>query len=724
MIPRRPNATVSTVIVTALVVLWGLLRLYFFSETMLPLTFVLPLLICVWTRRPWQLWAMAAAFAVMISFKVFLQLPAGVLSQTGRWIFLGATLANILIGALVVHAIISLRSNLERKNETILAQNSELEAQAEELSQQNEEIRTQAEELAQQNEEIEAQSEEVARQNEDLVDLNERLRGREEILHGLLKASWNRDASEGVLDEICERGLRVVGPPATGFVLLELKGDSLTTISRSTGGNPVVIPDAWPLGGSIAGVVLGDKRTAYVDDIESDGAPSQPFGNGSGVRSVLATPVTLGGGRRGVLASVSSDVSHWTEEQFRMMEWLAAQCGLILEAARIQKALTEHTKALEVANQAKDNLLAMLSHELRTPLTPVLFASGHWENHAQLPEDVRNDFRMIRRNVSIQSRLIDDLLDLTRINRGKIDLEMQPLPVETLLRDTADVIAGDLATKGQSLRLDIDGVRNHSIDGDGARLQQVFWNLLKNAVKFSEPKSAIILRGASTGEAVRIEVIDQGCGIDPADAHRIFLPFEQVHPVRRSAISGGLGLGLTIAKAIVELHGGRIHASSEGRGRGAVFAVELPLSKTGDTTLAGDAGESSQPSGTGIRSVSILLVEDHEDTRLALGRLLRNSGHQVEHAGDAATALRLFQERHFDLLVSDLGLPDESGLSLVRKIRGLRPDLPAICLSGYGMEKDIAECHDAGFREHFTKPVHIGRLRAAISRLVEMPKSS
>jgi Signal transduction histidine kinase len=365
----------------------------------------------------------------------------------------------------------------------------------------------------------------------------------------------------------------------------------------------------------------------------------------------------------------------------------------------------------------------MLSHELRTPLTPVLAAAGVLERDERIPEDAREDLQMIRRNVAIQSRLIDDLLDLTRLERGKLKLDTNALDVVTLLHETAGIVAGDLDAKDQRLALDLDGVQGCRVLGDGPRLQQVFWNLLKNATKFSPRQSSIMVtarRVDGAKPAVRVEVKDAGMGIEPHDLRRIFKPFEQVEARgKQRGSDGGLGLGLAIAKAIVEMHRGTIAVASEGSGRGATFSVELPL-------LAEDAGQrpamavtrSPFHGGNGASGAQILLVEDHEDTGRVLARLLRNAGHLVDYARSAGAAWALFQKGDYTLVISDLGLPDESGLALIRKMRERRPDLPGICLTGYGSEEDLVACREAGFSEHLTKPVDMQRLHAAIGRIL------
>lgn len=582
-----PSPFVATAAVVLLTAVWGYVRLIAFGEDRFPLTFVLPLLICVWTMRVWHIWAMAAVFSVMAVVKLIWIIPAATAREQGH--LLTATLLNIVIGAVVIRAIVAMRQKLEARNATISAQNAELEAQTEELFQQNEEIKAQSEELAQQNEEIEMQAEEVARQNEDLTDLNARLSGREAILEGLLDCTREQQAPARALDELCTRTLQALGSPAVEVAILRGPGEEFLLQARSRVDGQQIVPERWPIDGSLAGVVLREKRTAYISDLPKRPDLLRPFGAESPAQSVLVTPLALGEETGGLLVAVSREPAHWTEEQFRIVEWVAAQCGLLLSALQSQQVLAAQMEALDYANQSKDRFLAMLSHELRTPVTPVLALAGALEADERLPEDVREGLSMIRRNVAIQSRLIDDLLDLTRISRGKVELDRQRLGIAGLLRDTVSIVEGDIAAKGQKLVLALGAVGDRELVGDGPRLQQVFWNLLKNATKFSPEGAEIQFRAGIKGELLQIEVQDSGIGIEPQDLERIFLPFEQKLVGPRRATDTGLGLGLAIAQAVVEMHGGKIVVRSDGLGCGATFVVSLPL--------ASEETESEIPNG-------------------------------------------------------------------------------------------------------------------------------
>jgi signal transduction histidine kinase/response regulator RpfG family c-di-GMP phosphodiesterase len=721
-----PSLLLTTLTVLLLSGLWGMLRLFVYDDSVFPLTFVLPLLVCVWTRRRWQLWTMAVIYAGMTVAKIFVVMPEHAASDWVQWSTLGATLFNIIVGAAIVEAVMSLRTGLEEQHEKVSAQNVELEAQAEEMAQQNEEIKAQAEELAQQNEEIESQTEELERQNEELQETNTRLGSREGMLQAILQSARAASAGREALEEVCRRALEIVGFPAEAVAVLELEGEGLRLRAHARLETQPPLREIWPLDNSLARVVLEEERTAYVDDLFERTDLAAPFAVDGPVRSLLVTPLRVAGSQAGVLAICGRGASHWTRDQFRLAEWIAGQCGLIVEGLRWQHELKERAVEVEAANRAKDQFLAMLSHELRTPLTPVLVAAGALEGDPRLPEDARKDAALIRRNATVQSRLIDDLLDLTRVERGKIELHRQVLRLREIICDAATIVEADLDARDQTLSMDLDMPEDASVDGDGARLQQVFWNLLKNAIKFSPQQGRISLSArvldSSGGQAAIIEVADNGVGIEESDLARIFLPFEQAIDSHRGN-GHGLGLGLAIAKAVVELHGGAIRAQSSGAGQGSTFTVELPLVAAPLPSAGDPCASLASPAAQDGPPMRVLLVEDHEDTGRLIARLLRGYGFNVEHAQDVAGAVELFRQNPFDLVVSDLGLPDGSGLDVMRELQTLRPGLAGICMSGYGMDDDVQAAKAAGFHEHLTKPVDVRQLQDAIGRVTAIGRN-
>jgi PAS domain S-box-containing protein len=387
--------------------------------------------------------------------------------------------------------------------------------------------------------------------------------------------------------------------------------------------------------------------------------------------------------------------------------------------ASLRSAAEELKRMKEVAesaNRAKDHFLAVLSHELRTPLTPVLTTIQLLDRRTDLPADLREPLAMIRRNVALEARLIDDLLDLTRIARGKLELYFQPVDVHELLRQVLEICEPDIQTQRIGVTLELLAQRRQ-VQADPARLQQVLWNLLKNAVKFT-PDGGHVEVATSDGAdgTVRVRIADTGIGIEAGMLPQIFDAFEQGgQDVTR--LFGGLGLGLAISKALVDLHGGAIAAESGGRGLGATFTLSLAATApaaASTSPLPAPATEAQSPAG-----LRILLVEDHADTREALSELLRMYGHDVAVAGSIAAALAAAGAGHFDLVVSDLGLPDGSGLDLMPQIRALAPyELKGICLTGYGMEEDIRKSREAGFLAHLTKPVNFQELAAVLGRIL------
>ena len=363
------------------------------------------------------------------------------------------------------------------------------------------------------------------------------------------------------------------------------------------------------------------------------------------------------------------------------------------------------------ANRAKDKFLAVLSHELRTPLTPVMMCITAMDMDPDLPPAVRDNIAMIRRNVELETKLIDDLLDLSRVTAGKLRLNLEAVDVNEAVRHVCQTCRPFILEKAIRLHCDLPGTAQ-PVRADNARLQQVLWNLLKNAAKFTPDGGKIDVSVCTTSsQRVRIEVRDTGIGIAPEVLPRIFDAFEQ-GDARITRQFGGMGLGLAISKALVEMHGGSIVAHSAGEQQGSTFTVELPAAApAAQVTPADRRGAGSNG------SIRVLVVEDHADTAAVLGRLLSAYGHTVRTAGSAAAALQLAATEPFDVLVSDIGLPDATGYDLMREIAG-RFAIKGIAMSGYGMDEDLRKSREAGFSDHIIKPIDVARLEQAIRRLV------
>ncbi|HEV2853634.1 MAG TPA: MASE1 domain-containing protein [Thermoanaerobaculia bacterium] len=404
--------------------------------------------------------------------------------------------------------------------------------------------------------------------------------------------------------------------------------------------------------------------------------------------------------------------------------------GATLDMTERREAEEERTRLLarerearaeaEAANEAKDRFLATLSHELRTPLTPVLAVVSALEENDQVPPGLARPLDTIRRNVELEARLIDDLLDLTRIVRGKLELHPEVTDARKIVEHTIEICCEREVEAGR-LRLAEDlAAEDHRIWADPSRLTQVMWNLLSNAVKFTPAGGTVTVRSWNEGDRLVLQVSDTGVGIDPEVLPHVFDAFEQ-GKARSPRGMTGLGLGLAISKAIVEMHGGDLTAASEGRGRGATFTVSLPATlpaQTGEISIMGEGLDETWTRRPRVEDLHILLVEDHADTAEAMADLLSLMGHRVVTAGTVAEALAAAGRERFDLVVSDLGLPDGSGLDVMGEL-SRRYNLPGIALSGYGMEEDVRRSHEAGFSRHLTKPVGLPALEAAIRKTVQ-----
>jgi PAS domain S-box-containing protein len=383
---------------------------------------------------------------------------------------------------------------------------------------------------------------------------------------------------------------------------------------------------------------------------------------------------------------------------------------LLEDRLRSATISAEHAKTVaEHANRAKDDFLAVLSHELRTPLTPVLAAVQLMQLKPHLNREIGTHLDIIRRNLDLEARLIDDLLDLTRIVNGKIVLDRKPLDIRTVIERVIETCKPDIEARKLHLGVQITNAP-HRVNGDASRLQQVFWNVLKNAIKFTPDGGCVEIRLFRENDHVVTEVADTGIGIEPESIPRVFNAFEQ-EDRQITRRFGGLGLGLAITKRLVEMHEGTISADSQGKDRGTTLHITLPYHDL-EPAAARDANVAPREP----TSRRILLVEDHGDTALMIQMLLQISGYEVTAAGDVKQALEAVTTTEFDVLISDLGLPDRSGLDLIRELRRGGSTIRAIALSGFGREEDVRRSREAGFSAHLTKPVDIDALIREVER--------
>ena len=498
-----------------------------------------------------------------------------------------------------------------------------------------------------------------------------------------------------------------------GFVYAPFRGDDLLRGALGSG-NPNLAVEVYA-GAPSLGNLLHRSHPAWIVGPDPRLTSTERF-------EVAGSPWTV----------VYSSLPVFEAGSVRDQVWILLLLGLLTSATlfAVNRAQIAARAQVEAASQTKDHFMAALSHELRTPLTPVLAVLSRLETRPDpLPSDVRDGMALIRRNVELEARLIDDLLDLTRISQGKLELRRGAADVRQVLAHAMEASEWPGAP-GPALIAEIEDAELWTW-ADAPRLTQVFWNLISNARKFTPPEGKVRVRAWREEGEVVVEVSDTGIGIDPEVLPRIFDAFNQGQRniTRRF---GGLGLGLAISERIVALHGGRIGAASKGRGEGATFTVWMPAGKPAvPPSFPWDIAPEPRPARAAIagaivgeyRPLHILLVEDHPDTAEAMADLLRATGRRVTVAGSVAEGMAVAESSaasgngsRIDLVLSDIGLPDGNGHDLMAEL-SRRFGLRGIALTGYGMEEDVERSREVGFASHLTKPVSLEQLESAIRQV-------
>ena len=415
---------------------------------------------------------------------------------------------------------------------------------------------------------------------------------------------------------------------------------------------------------------------------------------------------------------------------------LVSVLSLVLDVTARQRAEEERAALLlrerdarqhaEEADRLKDEFLATLSHELRTPLTSILGWASMIRNGEVEGSNATRAIETIERNARSQARLIDDLLDVSRIITGNLRLDLHPLNLAPIVEAALDALRPTADVKGMKLQTRFEPGQC-LVKGDPNRLRQVIWNLLSNAIKFTPRHGSVSIDLTCVESTARLTVSDTGDGISPEFLPYVFDRFRQAEG-SISRKQGGLGLGLAVARHLVELHGGTIRAESDGVGKGAVFSVDLPLAQERrDPARAEERIREVERRRRGMGAVRldgvhVLLVEDDDDSRKLLGTMLKRYGARVTSTKSAAEALAAFEGELPDVLISDIGMPDQDGYELMRKLRALPPErggkTPAIALTGYASRKDRDRAINSGYQQHMAKPIEQADMIKAIAALV------
>jgi len=466
-------------------------------------------------------------------------------------------------------------------------------------------------------------------------------------------------------------------------------------------------------------VIIPEVRPADLEAIAQDGDHRRAL-EALGPRSLMVAPITARGRNLGALTFIAAESDRrFGRSDLGLAEDVARRAALAVENARLYKVSQEARQAAEAANRAKDEFLATLSHELRTPLSPILgwvrlLRSGDLDEAASA-----RGLEVIERNVRAQTQLIEDLLDVSRIITGKLRLEVRPMDLVAVVEAGIEAVRPAADAKGIRIESRLEPLASAMV-GDPDRLQQVVWNLVSNAVKFTPRDGRVDVELTRVDSHARVRVRDTGKGIRPTFLPHVFDRLRQADSTSTRA-HGGLGIGLAIVRHLVELHGGTVAAESAGEGKGAAFTVELPISASPGNQRS--AAETAAPQEGPVRldGVRVMVVDDEADTRDLLSFSLRNYGAEVTALGSASEALAAIQRAKPDVLVSDIGLPGDDGYALIRKVRALDEDrggrVPAAALTAYAKDEDRHRAIAAGFQAHVTKPVELAELASVVASL-------
>jgi PAS domain S-box-containing protein len=511
---------------------------------------------------------------------------------------------------------------------------------------------------------------------------------------------------DDLLRELLERLRVVVGVDTAAVFMVDREHDCLV-LRASDGLESGARREPIPIGKGFVGRIALGRDPGMAEDIDQVDLHS-PFLRERGLRSLLAAPLIVSGRVTGVIRVGSSEARRFTPGDARLLQLVADRAALAIENAYLYEAERTARSEAEAASRAKDQFLAMLAHELRNPLAPIRSAT-HVIGRLATDGTVRRARDIIERQVNHLTRLLDDLLDVARITRGKIELVKAPVDLETAVNEAVDATRALLEARSHTVAVSVpDGPIQ--LDADPTRLVQVIGNLVNNAAKYTPPRGSIRITGRRDGNWVVLSVQDNGIGIPPAMLGRVFDLFSQVDPgFARS--EGGLGVGLTLVRSLVELHGGTVTARSEGQGRGSEFIVRLPAG-------VADAGEDvtavEQPPSTEPRS--ILIVEDNADAAEMLRAALELAGHRVTTCEDGVSGTDIALRDKPDVMLVDIGLPGLDGYEVARRVRASLGDrVILIALTGYGQPEDRRRALESGFDGHLVKPVDPSELSRLIA---------
>lgn len=446
------------------------------------------------------------------------------------------------------------------------------------------------------------------------------------------------------------------------------------------------------------------RERTIIEDIELDleYEPLRPLARAAGYRAVASTPLAGADGTRlGVVSTHFHGVHRPTIQELRRLDLYLRQASDFIQRCQMEEALRHSQEALLEADHRKDVFIALLAHELRNPLAPIRYALASSRSAGRTPAQRSHAEAVIERQVARMSRLLDDLLDVSRITMGKLELKREPTELIAVLDAALEAAHPSLEAKGHCLSVDLPS-QPVWLMADAMRLAQVFSNLLINAAKYTDAGGRIYLGAIFDGEKITVRVRDNGIGIPPELLPRVFSPFFQGDALAWRA-EGGLGVGLSLARGLVTLHGGNIEVSSDGANQGSEFVVHLPGSASGPARPVATERETQAPR----RGLHVLVVDDNRDAADTCATLLELEGQQVCTAYSGRAAIELVESFRPDLVLLDIGLPDLDGYQVAKLIRGTEWGARAVlvAVTGWGREEDRKRALAAGFDQHLTKPL-------------------
>ncbi|MEH2138829.1 hybrid sensor histidine kinase/response regulator [Nostoc sp.] len=473
-------------------------------------------------------------------------------------------------------------------------------------------------------------------------------------------------------------------------------------------------------GEDLCGLVAQERQQIVLDSAQVATDPRAHTVRDLGGTTYVGQPLIIQERLLGTICFGSRTRTCFTSEEIDLLQLISEQIAIALDRANLIVSIQEHAEQLQRANQIKDEFLAVLSHELRSPLNPILGWSQLLQRGKLNAARQREALLTIERNAKLQSQLIEDLLDVSRIMQGKLSVKVAPLNLISIISAALETVR--LAAEAKNINLQIDLQLTAPISGDAARLQQVVWNLLTNAVKFTPDDGQVIIELRQIAGQAQIRVIDTGIGIQPEFLPHVFEYFQQEDSSTTRRF-GGLGLGLAIVHQIVELHGGTVKAESLGENQGATFIVQIPILNRSELIVPEPAKVETLSGQTPLSNLRILLVDDDKSSRKFEAFLLEQNGAKVTVVASGLEALQVLDSFIPDVIVSDIGMVDMDGYMLIQQIR-LRPPnqggtIPAIALTGYATDIDQQKALTAGFQAHITKPLEPEELVRKILNLLE-----